>query len=868
MPDGFARHIKGGWFFYECLGPTSPDGSTFRYRVHLKLYRDCNPSSNGQDPPSMNFTIFRAADNVQVQNVSAPKTSEYTLSKKSFSNCINPAPNICYIIFEYNTIVELPATAGGYTISAQRCCRIDGIVNMQAPSNTVGISYTVTIPGNNINASYPNNNSPIFAEKDTAITCYNSTIELDYSAKDIDGDVLVYSFAPAITGGNSGSPSPAVATAPPYPSVSYYGNFSASNPFGTSLQINPNTGIITGTTPSITGEYVLAVSIKEYRNGVFISETRKELHVVVANCSLVAAKLPPRISACKDFSVSFENGSVSPSIHSYFWDFGVPNISTDTSRLPTPTYVYPDTGTFTVKLIVNKGDECADSTTSKIAVYPGFKPGFTIFGSCLVNPFQFTDTTRSTYGQVNKWRWDFGEATQNNDTSIAKSPAFLYPTLGNKTVSLIVEDDKGCFDTVTKTLEVLIKPPLNLAFKDTLICSIDTLQLQAGSSGTYAWTPDIRIINRFTATPSVFPIDTMTYYVTVTDGGCINTDSVRVNVLDSIQVDAGLDTTICRTDGAQLRAVSYGLQYQWTPIASLNNAFLKNPIAKPTAASTVYYVTANLGKCKAQDSVTVKTIPYPGSNAGQDTTICYNTFAYLHGSMNGVSFNWTPKAPLLNSNTLNPSVKLTSTASFILTVYDTIGCPKPFRDTVIVHVLPRMNVFAGNDTSVVINQPLLWQLPDIPVVTKWQWTPAQSLSNANIHNPTALFSLETLFNGEESILYTLTGTSAIGCTESDQVLVKIFKTGPSIFVPGAFTPNGDGSNDVMRPILVGMRSLDVFKVYNRYGQLVFETTTINKGWDGKINGEPQPSAGYVYAAIATDYTGKVVKQTGSFLLIR
>ncbi|MEO7309921.1 MAG: PKD domain-containing protein [Chitinophagaceae bacterium] len=867
-PTAFARHIKGGWIYYECLGNSQTQPGKISYRLTLKLYRDCNEATPGQNPDDINFTIFRTADNVQVTNVKALKTSEYNLRKGTFSNCINPKPNICYIIFEYATVVDLDPIPGGYTVSFQRCCRIDGIVNLQQPSQSQGITYTITIPGTSLNAGNPYNSSPRFAERDTALTCVNSSISLDYSATDPDGDKLVYEFAPALGGSSQSSPSPTLSSPPPYSSVPYAGNYNFQNPFGTNMAIDRNTGIITGQTPSITGEYVLAVIIREYRNGQFLAQTRKELHVFVAGCTLVAADLPPKLVSCDDFSVLFENQSISSAVKSYFWDFGVPGTTTDTSSLPAPTYTYPDTGTFRAKLVVNRQEECSDSAYTNVIVYPGFKPAFSVFGSCIINPFRFTDNTTSRYGIVNKWTWDFGEPTVSRDTSTQRNPAYTYPSLGTKNVSLTVEDSKGCVETLVKPLEVLSRPPLNLAFKDTLICSIDTLQLIAGSAGTYVWTPNFRILNRFTATPLVYPQDTMTYYVTVTDGGCTNSDSVKINVLDFITVDAGKDTTICRTDSLQLRPVSQGLQYQWTPIATLNNPNLKFPIARPGAAAAVYYVTANLGKCQARDSVTITTIPYPGANAGADTSICFNTMAALHGSIMGATFGWSPANILSNATTLNPTVRLSASRSFVLTVFDVLGCPKPGRDTVLVNVLPPLKTFAGNDTSVVTDQQLVFQLPDIPLVTVYRWSPPFGLSNPSIHNPTLLITREMLSPGQESILYTLTTSTAIGCKETDNVLVKVFITGPSIFVPSGFTPNGDGKNDVIRPILAGMRSLDRFDVYNRLGQLVFSTKTIDKGWDGKIKGEPQPASAFVYNVQATDYLGKVIRQAGTFVLIR
>jgi gliding motility-associated-like protein len=100
------------------------------------------------------------------------------------------------------------------------------------------------------------------------------------------------------------------------------------------------------------------------------------------------------------------------------------------------------------------------------------------------------------------------------------------------------------------------------------------------------------------------------------------------------------------------------------------------------------------------------------------------------------------------------------------------------------------------------------------------------------------------------------------------VLVKIFRTSPQIFVPTAFTPNGDGRNEIVAPVAVGLTKIDYFRIFNRWGQLVFQTTVNGKGWDGKIGGKDQGTATYVWIVKGTDFTGKGVFAKGSVTLIR
>jgi len=107
-----------------------------------------------------------------------------------------------------------------------------------------------------------------------------------------------------------------------------------------------------------------------------------------------------------------------------------------------------------------------------------------------------------------------------------------------------------------------------------------------------------------------------------------------------------------------------------------------------------------------------------------------------------------------------------------------------------------------------------------------------------------------------------------GCMDSAFITVKVFNTTPQVFVPTAFTPNSDGRNDFARPIAVGITRIDYFRIYNRWGQLVFSTTTNGKGWDGTINGQLQGTNTYVWIVRAIDYTGKLYFSKGTVTLIR
>ncbi|HQS23006.1 MAG: hypothetical protein B7Y11_02995 [Sphingobacteriia bacterium 24-36-13] len=857
-----AAHLKGGWIQYEYIGDGAIANSS-RYRITVRQYLDCNSTQNQRDAV-VHIGIFNGASNALIETRSVPLSGTDNPDKTTYDPCLSSRPKVCYIIDRYTVEVDLLNNTEGYTLSVQRCCRIANIANVGAISATIGVSYTNTIPGIINGISFAKNSSPVYAQRDTAIVCFNSPFTFDFSATDADGDSLSYALCTGLTGGGQGVPQPNPPSNPPYAGVPYQPPYTGVTPMSSAVTINPITGLISGVAPGIPGEYIVAVCASEFRNGIKIGETRKEIHIQVADCSLSAADLKPTYITCNGFTLSFQNESTG-SVSNYLWDFGVTNSTTDISTNPTPTYTYADTGTYQLKLKVTNTGGCQDSAFAEVRIYPGFTPDFTVTGTCYLNEYSFKDATQSLYGTVNSWRWNFGDNTTLADTTIAKDSTWKYPAPVNTNVTLVVTNSKGCIDSITKPFLVLDKPLLNLAFKDTLICSIDTLPLFANiGAGTINWTTDIpgslsRISNRTIANPLVYPVDTTRYIITLNNNGCINQDTVTVNVLDFISVDAGPSVTICRTDTIELQTISDALSYQWT---SASGAIV-DPVKFPRLAplqNEIYYVTANLGYCQARDSVSVNVAPYPQVSLPADTIICFGNRLNIPASIVGTSFQWSPTNSMINSTTVNPLAGPSRTTAYTLTVSDTLGCNKSVTDTMIVRVVQPILVNAGPDTFALPDQPVQLNATGIG---QFSWSPPTGLSDPTIANP-----IVTLPASTDSITYTVRVTGDGGCFAEDQVKVKVFVGGPEIFIPSGFTPNGDGKNDVLRPVTVGISKLNYFTIFNRWGQRIFTSTELNKGWDGSYNGEPQPSGTYVFQAEGIDYLGKRVYKKGTAVLIR
>jgi FOG: PKD repeat len=852
--NAMADHITGGEMYYTCTGFVN---GLYNYQITAKLFMDCY--SNRRLPDPAIFGIFDKTTGAHVMDISVPMAQQQGLQLTNPGECITNPPAVCYQIGHYYFNASLPPSALGYLIVIQVVYRVQGITNLIPGYGNIGATYTSEIPGTASMSTAPNNNSARFTGDDMVVICANNSFSYSFAASDADNDELRYSFCNALIGGSGGGGTNFPPVPPPYSSVPYGSGYGATAPLGGNVTINANTGLITGIAPG-EGIYVVTVCVDEIRNGVVIATQRKDLQIRITACTIASASIQPEYMLCDDTkTLALVNRSNSPLITSTHWElYNANGESIFNSSTTATSYTFPDTGLYKIKLVINRNQQCSDSAWSLARVYPGFKPAFTFNGICFTKPTVFTDASTSFYGRVNSWDWDFGDIG-GNDVSNQRSPAYTYTTMGIKNIRLIVTDTKGCRDTVHQSAHIMDKPPMTLAFRDTLICVPDAVQLKATGNGVFSWTPGTAIVNTNSATPTVRPTNTTTYYVQLDDNGCINRDSVKVRVTDHVSLQVMNDTTICRGDTIRLRLASDGLQYSWTPAGQLSDPTASHPLAV-TYASTQYVVTARIGSCIASDRVTVTTVPYPVAYAGADTTICYATTAQLQASTESTTFNWLPNATLSNTKVLNPIAAPLVTTPYVFAVYENFGCPKPGYDTVLVTVLPAINAFAGRDTTVITGQPLQLQATG---GIRYQWLPATGLSDAAIANPVALYNAPSA-----GIFYTCYVYNEAGCVDSASLRVKVFQTPPSVFVPNAFTPNGDTHNDLVRPIAAGMARIELFQIYNRWGQLVFSTTTNEHGWDGTIAGKPQPSGTYVWVVKAIDHTGAPYVRRGTVLLIR
>jgi gliding motility-associated-like protein len=854
----FAKHITGGEFLYDFI---SSNGGSKTYAITLRLFRDNFCTGCAVMPTNVALAIYNNDDNSKIgPTQSVPINSTSALGIISAPPCLTNPPVFDYSAGFYNLTLTLPDNANGYTIVYQTCCRVDGIENI-GMAGMIGSTFSGTIPGSNTLQNGTDNSARFVTG--ISIICKNKKFTLDFSATDADGDQLEYSFANAYNGGAAQDASFTNPAPPPFSSVPYSSPFSGSNPLGPLAVINTSTGIISGIAPDA-GKYIVCVMVKSKRNGIVVAEHRKDFIVTVAPCDFGGADLSPNIFYnCNSRIVSFSNVNTSILNTTFLWNFGDPStgpLNTSTQEFPTHEYSAP--GDYTLKLIVNANTPCADSTTALVRVWPGFFPAVApVPTQCKNTPVQFKDITTTNHGVINYWKWDFGVTNLTNDTSRLSTTTYTYPNAGNYVASLIVSSSKGCRDTIIPINVTITDKPDFFISKDTLICTVDTLLLRSNvTTGAITWSPNNTTINNTTSyNPLVSPDVTTTYTANYVDPfGCVANASVTISVVNAVTLLSANDTTICLTDKAQLNINTDALYFTWTPASLIENPTVKNPIVLPAAQSTTFNVLAKISnKCFKNKNITVFTVPYPVPTATSNSPICFGKNAQLNSS-GGSIYSWSPAIYLSNANIPNPIVLTPlNTTDYTVTVKDTLGCPKPVSKTVKVEVIKIIANAGPSDTSIVLGQPLQLQGTGS---TNYLWTPNTWLSDDNVSNP--------ISNAQNNITYNLKVSNAIGCESFDSIRVKVFFLPPDIYVPTAFTPDGNSTNDNFKPIPIGIKSLENFSIYNRWGQLIFSTSQIGKGWDGTYKGVKQDAATYVWQATATDYKGTKISRKNTFILIR
>ena len=480
-----ARHIIGGEITYKCLGGGD-------YEFEMRIYRDCNCTDCADFDPVAFIAIYRCGDdcndldqNDYIARVDVPLLSKTNVQAPDYP-CLIP-PDVCveegiyrFRLSDYR--IRLPESEESYHISYQRCCRNVTINNIIRPDDS-GATYTIEITPE---AQRLCNNSPTFNEYPPTVICAGAPLSFDHSASDADGDQLVYEFCPPLLGGgpgldpglyptcNGAAPNPACP--PPYGTVNFVVPvYTARAPMGGDpvVVIDPQTGIITGT-PTVQGQFVVGVCVKEYRDGVLLSTVFRDFQFNVAPCdpTVVADIQEDRkiddqeylINSCGDFTIDFLNQSFQRQFVDFFeWRFDIDG-QTETFSDWNPSITFPGVGEYRGQLILNPETDCGDTANIIVNLFPAINADFEFdYDTCVAGEVQFADLSATGAERITGWLWSFGDG----ETSTEQDPAHDYRAPGQIPVTLQVTDNNECSDVITKPVSYFPVPALILVTPST-----------------------------------------------------------------------------------------------------------------------------------------------------------------------------------------------------------------------------------------------------------------------------------------------------------------------------------------------------------------------------------------------------------------
>jgi gliding motility-associated-like protein len=382
--------------------------------------------------------------------------------------------------------------------------------------------------------------------------------------------------------------------------------------------------------------------------------------------------------------------------------------------------------------------------------------------------------------------------------------------------------------------------------------------LPAGVSAAWA-------SNTITISGTPTQAGTFSYTIPVS-GGCGSvsaTGTITVSSLPSGTISSNTNI-LCEGESVNITATG-GNTYQWFLNGTLINGVTTSLLsANQPGTYTVNLISSFGCTALATGQVTLQLIQKPIVNftydkycAGfptqfTDQSTLINTslvdFSWNFGQGQGTSLLQNPIYTFSTAGTYSVSLTVTPTSCPSLATTVT----KPVSTV----ISPSNQRYVS--LNAVENRNLQLTSRSIGSAT-YQWSPGSGLNSTSIASP--------VFNYNTEVEYVITITTGIGCVIKDTQLVRIFKE-KEIFVPKGFSPNGDGNNDKIFPRLVGVRSLTYFKIFNRWGQLVFMTSNLNEGWDGTYKGIKQSMESYVWVAEGIDIDNNPIKRTGTFLLLR
>jgi len=488
------------------------------------------------------------------------------------------------------------------------------------------------------------------------------------------------------------------------------------------------------------------------------------------------------------------------------------------------------------------------------------------------NQFVFTNNSIISSGTI-QYSWNMGDGTIFTSADVNYS----YSSPGTYAVKLIVTSDNGCVDSVAQIVNVFESPVAGFTMNTNEQCfkgnkfTFTNTTSQATGNLYYTWDMgDGNIINSKDVVYSYTqPGNYRVKLLVDTDNSCPDSVSFNVIVNPSPVADFIIPNTqqcfennlFNFTNNSSI--LSGALQYVWDmgDGTILNTTDVSHSYALTGDYVVKLLATSDKG-CIDSSSINIKVMPFALADFTAES-ICTNLqVPIINKTFNNTSTNLNYIWDFGNGQTSsveNPVYRYSQPGTYTISLsVNTNQCPLPVTvKTMDVFIEAPTPAIRYPDKNAVINFPEPLQARQIGTSVLWQ--PSISLDFPNSYTPS--------FKGAFPQLYTIQLTTSKGCVTVDTQYVKTHKK-IEIYVPTSFTPDNNGINDYLRPLLMGFSKVNYFRVYNRWGKMLFQMQSDRPGWDGRLNGVIQNTQTVVWMIEAVDVDGVVHKKQGTTILLR
>jgi gliding motility-associated-like protein len=568
-----------------------------------------------------------------------------------------------------------------------------------------------------------------------------------------------------------------------------------------------------------------------------------------------------KVLICSGDSVVFRNQSSGNNID-YMWIFGEDTVIDNSTDV---TFTFTQADTFDIILVGTNQLGCSIHEVKDDALIVGAQPQADFIATPLQSncyPLDVNFTDLST-GNVTQWNWRFGDG----NSSVFQNPFNEYSSLGTFDVFLKVVNDAGCEDSTLKTNYIQTNgPTADIQLNKDTACIHEAITfslINQQNVNDFEWDFGDGSTSKNAVASHAFKRTGTVYFTLVlfdSLGLC------RVTIRDSVhifEISAEFtvdEDTACQPHRVLFTSTSPGasqLSWDFGDGNTANTPIINHTYQTPGLFTAELIVNSQLG-CKDTTTQEILVHPKPQATIHNDTTICYGDTIQLWAK-GGTEYHWDNEQFLSDDSSSTTIAWPDTTTTFTVEVFNEFNCIDTASILVSVQPPPLKNPLNYPDTSLIIGEYL-----DLDATAgegfNYSWNPTDGLSCPNCPNPRA----QPLKNTN----YIVTISDPFGCfSYKDTIYIEVIEE-YSLDVPNAFSPNGDGNNDIIYAKGWGLKELIAFKIYNRFGELVFESNEFDKGWDGTYKGKPQNIETYVYTVEAETYSGRVLSKKGNISLLR